>query len=108
MVSDHSDTNPLPPHGLLFLTSSKGSFICTINRLVHTQPLLHQLWSTGWNEEQLIIPIRDWPTTELHFAPDLLYEKDTLHIVLFLILIYYTVSVGIDNALTRFSSCIKT
>ena len=33
MVKDHSDSergNPLPPHGLLFPTSSKGSFICTI------------------------------------------------------------------------------
>ena len=32
MVNDHSDSereNPLPPHGLLFLISSKGSFICT-------------------------------------------------------------------------------
>ena len=33
MVKDHSDSekgNPLPPHGLLFSISSKGSFICTI------------------------------------------------------------------------------
>ena len=33
MVKDHSDSekgNPLPPHGLLFPSSSKGSFICTI------------------------------------------------------------------------------
>ena len=33
MVNDHSDSergNPLPPHGLLFPISSKGSFICTI------------------------------------------------------------------------------
>ena len=33
MVKDHSDSergNPLPPHGLLFKTSSKGSFICII------------------------------------------------------------------------------
>ena len=33
MVTDHSDSergNPLPPHGLLFLISSKDSFICTI------------------------------------------------------------------------------
>ena len=32
-VKDHSDSekgNPLPPHGLLFPISSKGSFICTI------------------------------------------------------------------------------
>ena len=33
MVKDHSDSekgNPLPPTGLLFPISSKGSFICTI------------------------------------------------------------------------------
>ena len=33
MLKDHSNSkrgNPLPPHGLLFLTSSKGYFICTI------------------------------------------------------------------------------
>ena len=33
IVKDHSDSergNPLPPHGLLFPISSKGSFICTI------------------------------------------------------------------------------
>ena len=33
MVKNHSDSereNPLPPHGLLFLISSKGSFICII------------------------------------------------------------------------------
>ena len=32
MVKDHSDSergNPLPPHRLLFLISSKGSFICS-------------------------------------------------------------------------------
>ena len=33
MVKDHSNSergNPLPPHGLLFVINSKGSFICTI------------------------------------------------------------------------------
>ena len=33
MVKDHSDSergNLLPPHGLLFQISSKGSFICII------------------------------------------------------------------------------
>ena len=33
MVKDHSDSkrgNLLPPHGLLFPISSKGSFICII------------------------------------------------------------------------------
>ena len=40
MVKDHSDSetgNPLPPHGLLFPNSSKGSFICNIpDRITHT------------------------------------------------------------------------
>ena len=41
MVKDHSDSekgNPLPPHGLLFLISSKGYFICAIqkDRIAHT------------------------------------------------------------------------
>ena len=33
MVKDHSDSergNPLPPYGLIFPISSKGSFTCTI------------------------------------------------------------------------------
>ena len=49
MVKDHSDSekeNLLPPHRLLLSINSKGSFICTIPR-----PLLHQSWSTGWNEK---------------------------------------------------------
>ena len=40
MVKDDSDSkrgNPLLPHRLLFLISSKGSFICTIpERIAHT------------------------------------------------------------------------
>ena len=50
MVKDHSDSEkgyPLPPHRLLFPINSEGSFICTIPQ---TGPLLHQSWSTGWNE----------------------------------------------------------
>ena len=56
MVKDHSDSergNPLPPHGLLFPISSKGSFICIIPQTGWHIPqhLLHQLWSTSWNEK---------------------------------------------------------
>ena len=56
MVKDYSDSergNLLLPHGLLFLISSKGSFICTIPQTGYNipQPLLHQSWSTGWNEK---------------------------------------------------------
>ena len=40
MVKDHSEDsergNPLPPHGLLFLINSKGSFICPTDRITHT------------------------------------------------------------------------
>ena len=42
MVKDHSDSLT----GLLFLISSKGSFICTI-----PQTGGHMTWSTGWNEK---------------------------------------------------------
>ena len=56
MVKDHSDSekgNPLPPHRLLFPSNSKGSFICTIPQTGYhiPRPLLHQSWSTGWNEK---------------------------------------------------------
>ena len=56
MVKDHSDSergNPLPPHRLLFSINSKGSFICTIPQTGYriARPLLHQSWSTGWNEK---------------------------------------------------------
>ena len=56
MVKDHSDSekgNPLLPHMLLFPINSKGSFICTIPQtgLHIPRPLLHQSWSTGWNEK---------------------------------------------------------
>ena len=56
MVNDHSDSergNSLPPHWLVFPINSKGSFICTTQQTDYyiTQPLLHQSWSTGWNEK---------------------------------------------------------
>ena len=56
MVKDHSESkrgNLLLPHGLLFPINSKGSSICTIPQtgLHIPQPLLHQSWSTGWNEK---------------------------------------------------------
>ena len=55
IVKDHSNSergNPLSPHGLLFPISSKGSFICIIPQTEYhiPRPLLHQSWSTGWNE----------------------------------------------------------
>ena len=58
MVKDHSYSekgNPLPPHRLLLSINSKGSFICTIPQTGYhiPQPLVHQSWSTGWNEKWL-------------------------------------------------------
>ena len=38
MTSDHSDSereNPLPPHGLIFPISSKGSFIYSQDNIYH-------------------------------------------------------------------------
>ena len=51
--TDSDRGNLLPPHGLLFLINSKGSFICTIPQtgLLIPRPLLHQSWSTDWNEK---------------------------------------------------------
>ena len=70
MVKDHSDSekgNPLPPHGLVSPISSKVSFICIIPQTGWHIPrlLLHQSWSTGWNEKQLngSTPWRIDPTT---------------------------------------------
>ena len=56
MVKVHYDSekgNPLPPHRLLLSINSKGSFICTIPQTGYhiPRPLLHQSWSTGWNEK---------------------------------------------------------
>ena len=56
MVKDHSDSekgNPLPPHGLLFPITIKGSFIGIIPQTGYhiPQSFLHQSRSTGWNEK---------------------------------------------------------
>ena len=56
MVQNYSDNERgyplLPLHELLCPISSKVFFICTIPDRI-AQPLLHQLWRTGWNEKQL-------------------------------------------------------
>ena len=43
--------NLLSPHRLLFLIGSKGSFICPLPQTGQhmPQPLMDQLWATGWN-----------------------------------------------------------
>ena len=55
MASDHSNSergNPLPPHGLLFPINSKVLLYAPFHQTgLHIPwPLLHQSWSTGWNE----------------------------------------------------------
>ena len=81
MVKDYSDSkrgNPLLPlYGLLFSISSKVFFY-----------MLHQLWSTGWNEKKLSgSTMKDWSDNpshhELHLAP----QSDRLHFGLVLSLI---------------------
>ena len=86
MVKDHSDSergNLLPPHGLLFPISSKGSFICTIpHRITHTTAFVTPVvehWLereiAQWvlhHEGSIRRPIAPWVnalTTELHLAP---------------------------------------
>ena len=83
MVKDHLVSErgtPLPPlHRLLLLISTKGSFICTIPQTGKHIPrsLLHQTWSTGWNEkwvhreESIRRPSHHVgrSTTELHLVP---------------------------------------
>ena len=53
-VKNYSDSER-GNHGLLFPVSSKGSFICTIPQTGQHIPwsLLHQSWSTGWNEKYI-------------------------------------------------------
>ena len=82
MVKNHSDSkreNPVPPHGLLFLISCNGSFICTI---AHTSafvtPVVEQ-----WLEE-----IAQWVHHEgsiWHLAPSPNTVRDGL-VVFFLLL----------------------
>ena len=66
MVKDHSYSkkgNLLPPHGLLFPISSKGSFICIIqDRIIHTTAFVtpiveHWLERTLNEEKDMLISI---------------------------------------------------
>ena len=82
MVKDHSDSkrgNPLPPHGLLFPISSKGSFICIMHRQDNTyhasRGALGGMRNSSMgppHEGSIRLPIAPWVnalTTELHLAP---------------------------------------
>ena len=66
MVKDHSDSekgNPLPPHGLLFPISSKGSFYMhhPTDRIAHTTAFVTQVVE-HWMEREIaqwVHPIKD-------------------------------------------------
>ena len=63
MVKDHSDSkrgNWLPPHGVLFLISSKGSFICNTptDRITHTMAFVTPVvehWQERWLKQRYSI-----------------------------------------------------
>ena len=68
MVKDHSDSekgNPLPPHGLLFPISSKGSFICTIPDRIAQHGLCYTSRGAlaGTRNSSMGPPLRFDPTT---------------------------------------------
>ena len=80
MVKDHSDSekeNLLPPHRLLFLISSKGSFICIIpDRIAHTMAFVTLAgmkiaqWTTPCRIDPMThLTMNERSTTELRPAP---------------------------------------
>ena len=78
MVKDHSDSekgNPLPPHRVLFLISSKGSFICTIpDRIAHTTAFVTPVVE-HWLEREIaqwVHPMKDRSDDPLHHEQTLL------------------------------------
>ena len=84
MVKDHSDNergNPLSPHGLHLPISRKGSFICTIPKTRYhiPRPLLHLLWSAGWNEKYLnVSTMKDRSDDQSHHERSLVLNTYTL------------------------------
>ena len=78
MVKDHSDSereNLLLPHGLLFLISSKGSFICTIpDRIAHTTAFVTPVVE-HWLEREIaqwVHPMKDRSDDPSHHERTLL------------------------------------
>ena len=72
MVKDHSDSergNPLPPHGLLFRISSKGSFICIMDNTYHGHCYTIRGALYGTRNNTMKDRSDDPLTTELHLAP---------------------------------------
>ena len=77
MVKDHSDSdkgNPLPPHRLLFLINSKGSFICTTHRIAHTTAFITPVVE-HWLEREIaqwVHPMKDRSDDPSHHERTLL------------------------------------
>ena len=78
MVKDHSDSergNPLPPHRLLFLISSKGSFICIIpDKMTHTTTFVTPIVE-HWLEREIaqwVHSMKDWSDDPSHHELTLL------------------------------------
>ena len=66
----HSEKgNSLPPHGLLFLINSKGSFICTIpDRIAHTTAFVTPVVE-HWLEREIaqwVHPMKDQSDNQSH------------------------------------------
>ena len=85
MVKDHSDSekgNQLPPHGLLFPISSKGSFICTIpERIAHTMAFVTPVVE-HWLEREIaqwVHPLKDRSDDPSHHERTLLPQSYISH-----------------------------
>ena len=68
VVKDHSDSergNLLPPHGLLFQISSKGSFICTIRQTGYHSPCYVTDKSTSTEGIRTMDPQFECPSTQI-------------------------------------------
>ena len=83
MVKDHSDSergNTLPPHGLLFPISSKGSFMCIIpDRMTHTTAFVTPVVE-HWLEREIaqwVNPMKDRSDDQSHHERTLLPRKAT-------------------------------
>ena len=77
MVKDHSDSekgNPLPPHRLLFPINSKGSFICTTDRIAHTTAFITPVVEQWLKREiaQWVYPTKDRSDDPSHHERTLL------------------------------------
>ena len=82
MVNDYSDSereNPLPPHGLLFPISSKGSFYMHhhTDRITHTPVVEH--WPERKNSFQWVHPMKDRSDDPSHHERRLLPRSYVSH-----------------------------